>query len=41
MYVDYDPIVLRHARALLTGSPEGETASIGYLASCAGVGRKP
>jgi hypothetical protein len=28
MYVDNDPIVLAHARALLTSSPEGET---GYL----------
>src|SRR6201996_1337154 len=29
LYVDNDPIVLAHARALLTSSPEGET---GYLA---------
>src|ERR1700761_7814799 len=28
VYVDNDPIVLAHARALLTSSPEGET---GYL----------
>jgi hypothetical protein len=28
VYVDNDPIVLSHARALLTGSPEGETAYI-------------
>jgi S-adenosyl methyltransferase len=28
VYVDNDPIVLAHARALLTGSPEGETAYI-------------
>src|ERR1700739_4600193 len=28
LYVDNDPIVLAHARALLTSSPEGET---GYL----------
>jgi len=28
VYVDNDPIVLGHARALLTGSPEGETAYI-------------
>ena len=25
VYVDYDPLVLSHARALLTGSPEGRT----------------
>jgi O-methyltransferase involved in polyketide biosynthesis len=25
VYVDYDPVVLAHARALLTGSPEGRT----------------
>ena len=28
VYVDNDPIVLSHARALLTSSPEGETAYI-------------
>ena len=28
VYVDNDPIVLAHARALLSGSPEGETAYI-------------
>ena len=28
MYVDNDPIVLAHARALLMGSPEGATAYI-------------
>ena len=28
VYVDNDPIVLSHARALLAGSPEGETAYI-------------
>ena len=28
VYVDNDPIVLAHARALLTSSPEGETAYI-------------
>jgi hypothetical protein len=28
VYVDNDPIVLAHARALLAGSPEGETAYI-------------
>jgi hypothetical protein len=28
VYVDNDPIVLSHARALLTGTPEGETAYI-------------
>ena len=28
VYVDNDPIVLSHARALLTGGPEGETAYI-------------
>jgi len=29
VYVDNDPIVLAHARALLTGTPEGKTAYIG------------
>jgi hypothetical protein len=28
LYVDYDPIVLAHARALMTGSPAGKTAFI-------------
>ena len=28
MYVDNNPIVLVHARALLTSSPEGKTAYI-------------
>src|ERR1700750_2250576 len=28
VYVDYDPLVLAHARALLTSSPEGRTAYI-------------
>jgi hypothetical protein len=28
VYVDHDPIVLAHARALLTSSPEGQTAYI-------------
>ena len=28
MYVDYDPVVLAHARALLTSSPQGAT---GYI----------
>src|SRR6202035_2273639 len=36
VYVDNDPIVLAHARALLTSSPQGETA---YLdADIKGVG---
>src|ERR1700729_1212220 len=29
VYVDYDPVVLVHARALLVGSPEGATDYIG------------
>jgi hypothetical protein len=29
VYVDNDPIVLAHARALLTGTPEGRTAYVG------------
>ena len=28
MYVDNDPVVLAHARALLTSSPEGATAYV-------------
>ncbi|MFI0371797.1 SAM-dependent methyltransferase [Actinomadura sp. 1N219] len=28
VYVDHDPLVLRHARALLTSTPEGETAYV-------------
>src|SRR5512146_1971054 len=28
VYVDHDPLVLRHAQALLPSSPEGETAYI-------------
>jgi hypothetical protein len=28
VYVDNDPLVLAHARALLTGTPEGVTAYV-------------
>ncbi|GHC91217.1 hypothetical protein GCM10007079_38330 [Nocardiopsis terrae] len=28
VYVDHDPLVLAHARALLTSSPEGHTAYV-------------
>jgi O-methyltransferase involved in polyketide biosynthesis len=38
VYVDSDPLVLAHARALLTGSPEGRTAYIqADLRSPAGI----
>jgi hypothetical protein len=37
VYVDYDPVVLTHAQALLTSSPEGVTARP-EASSCAGHG---
>ena len=40
VYVDNDPIVLAHARALLTSSPEGPVPDHD-IANCGGMGRKP
>ena len=46
VYVDNDPLVLAHARALLTSTPEGATAYVDgdlppEVDAFGGVGRKP
>jgi len=40
VYLDNDPIVLAHASALLTSSPEGPVPDHD-IANCGGMGRKP